>query len=303
MGNDLSISSRANLSGQYDKAALDQLIKEYLDAMVAHDPSHLPLSPNVRFTENTVAIKIGQGLWGSITGISPYRMQFSDPQTGQVGFMGRILEHHKPCYFAARLKVEEGKITEIESIVARFQKWIKDDKAEAVRPVFFETVPMEQRTPRAEMTKAVHGYFDALVQGNGDLAPFAPECVRVENGLQTTSARPGLFPLTPGGLDIGILDCKEQITTRIYSNNTHIDRRFWLVDEEKGVIFGLFIFNMDGAKTTIQLSNGEVVPPINRPVPASIPIAELFRITGGKIRQIEAVFGGQLPFGIKTGWE
>ena len=71
MENVSTIGSRANLSGQYDKAALDQWMKEYLDAMVAHDPSRLSLSPHVRFTENTVAIKIGQGLWGSITGISP----------------------------------------------------------------------------------------------------------------------------------------------------------------------------------------------------------------------------------------
>ena len=77
------------------------------------------------------------------------------------------------------------------------------------------------------------------------------------------------------------------------------------LEDTKGVfnIQRYAIHDGPGIRTTIQLSNGEIVPPINKPVPASLPIAELFRITGGKIRQIEAVFGGQLPFGINTGWE
>ena len=38
------------------------LVDQYLAALVKHDPSGLPLSPSVRFTENTAEIKVGDRL-------------------------------------------------------------------------------------------------------------------------------------------------------------------------------------------------------------------------------------------------
>jgi hypothetical protein len=39
------------------------LVDRYLAAMVKHDPSGLPLAKGVRYTENTVEIQVGEGLW------------------------------------------------------------------------------------------------------------------------------------------------------------------------------------------------------------------------------------------------
>jgi hypothetical protein len=46
-----------------DRACMTGLVDRYLAALVRHDPAGLPLSPGVRFTENTAEIRTGDGLW------------------------------------------------------------------------------------------------------------------------------------------------------------------------------------------------------------------------------------------------
>jgi hypothetical protein len=43
-----------------DRACLADIMTRYLNAMVAHDPSALPVAPNVKFTEDTVQMKLGE---------------------------------------------------------------------------------------------------------------------------------------------------------------------------------------------------------------------------------------------------
>ena len=46
-----------------DRACLTGMISRYIDALVEHDPSKLPLADHVRFTEDSNALKLGDGLW------------------------------------------------------------------------------------------------------------------------------------------------------------------------------------------------------------------------------------------------
>ena len=62
-----------------NRECLRGYITQYLNAMVAHTPNTLPLAPNVRFTEDTVDMKIGDGLWKGASKIRPYRLDILDP--------------------------------------------------------------------------------------------------------------------------------------------------------------------------------------------------------------------------------
>jgi len=46
-----------------DRSCLAEMVTQYIDALLEHDPSKLPLADNVRFTEDSRALKPGQGLW------------------------------------------------------------------------------------------------------------------------------------------------------------------------------------------------------------------------------------------------
>jgi hypothetical protein len=49
-------------SATCDRECLRGFMTQYLNAMVAHNPGTLPLADNVRFTEDTKEMKLGEGL-------------------------------------------------------------------------------------------------------------------------------------------------------------------------------------------------------------------------------------------------
>src|ERR1700677_4838626 len=71
--------------------ALLGMLDQYLDAVIEHDPSSLPLAQNLRVTEDGKATKLGEGVWKTIAALT-YRQSIVDPFTGEAGFFGVALE-------------------------------------------------------------------------------------------------------------------------------------------------------------------------------------------------------------------
>jgi len=70
-----------------ERACLTGMVDKYLAALVAHDPGQLPLARVVRFTENGQELRLGDGLWGTVTAAGKYRLYVADPRTGRLGCM------------------------------------------------------------------------------------------------------------------------------------------------------------------------------------------------------------------------
>src|SRR5262249_24107386 len=51
-----------------NRACLENLVEQYMTALVAHDPKRLPLSKDVMYTENDQAMEIGDGFWKTVEG-------------------------------------------------------------------------------------------------------------------------------------------------------------------------------------------------------------------------------------------
>src|SRR5438477_11907968 len=79
-------------SGTCDRACLEGFVDKYLDAVIAHDPKLLPLARNVKFTENGVRLEVGDAHWKTVTGKGKYRLFVTDPDAGQVAFIGTVRE-------------------------------------------------------------------------------------------------------------------------------------------------------------------------------------------------------------------
>ena len=60
-----------------DRQCLVDLMKDYLAALVAHDPSAVPFDRYVKFTQNTAEIPVGYGLWETASG-GPSEFQNGD---------------------------------------------------------------------------------------------------------------------------------------------------------------------------------------------------------------------------------
>src|SRR4026207_2017016 len=90
-----------------DRACLENFVDQYLDALIAHDPAKLPLSPRIKNTEDGVRLNPGDGSGRTPTGRGGYRLFVTDTETGQVTFIGTMREDPAlPVIIALRLKIQ-----------------------------------------------------------------------------------------------------------------------------------------------------------------------------------------------------
>ncbi|MGO9094344.1 MAG: hypothetical protein ACLQGV_03905 [Bryobacteraceae bacterium] len=289
------------------RGCLEGFVDRYLDAVVAHDPSRLPMAKEVKFTENGQRLELGDGLWGTASARGAYKLYVADPDAGEAGFFGTIFENGTPAILAVRLKLRERKVTEIETLVARGEaggahgeRGARNlEKMGRPNAVFLEPVPAAERANREELIKTANLYFSGLERNDGKgVYPFTEDCNRIENGEQTTNRPPAQ---SPGWGDVGAMGCKAQFESGFFHFVTRIrDRRFVVVDRERGLALAFVFFDHAGNCQPVKLPDGRTLP-AGPSRPFTWEIAELFKIERGKIRQVEAVLD-QCPYGMTSGW-
>lgn len=280
-----------------DRACLEGFMDQVLDAQLAHDASTLPLAPDFRYTENGQDLALDDGLWMTYTQHSDYKLYVADPVAGQLAYLSVIEEGETPVIAYYRMKVAGQQISELELLIGRGAQATLENLQEP-KPLFLETLPPEQRRPRAEMVRIADSYFeglDTLESGAG--VPFHPDCTRQENGTWLANN-----PDAEEG-SMQRLGCKEQFDTGFSTIVTDVrERRYLVLDEERGLAYAHVFFDHDGTPRTMGGVGGvtrEVRAPFNRPL--TFMIGELFKIVDGQIRQIEAIIV-TVPFGMPSGW-
>src|ERR1700722_15552792 len=145
-----------------DRDCLKGLANSYLAALVAHDPSKVPLSAHVKFVENIKRIEPGEGLWKTASEApTTFAIYVPDPVSGQVGFIGMMKADGKPVELALRLKVRNGKIVETEPLVAANFPPPVVPNLNTPRPGLLAVVPKDQRSTHAQMLKIGATYYEA----------------------------------------------------------------------------------------------------------------------------------------------
>ncbi|HTC51424.1 MAG TPA: nuclear transport factor 2 family protein [Steroidobacteraceae bacterium] len=300
-------------AAQCDRGCLEGFVDRYFDALLAHDPSRVPLAADVRYTEDGQQLAIGDGLWRTMHAKGHYRLFVTDPPAGEVAFFGTIEEDNRDpakgteVLMALRLRVRDGKITQIEELMARDEKPALAMDGKTVDPIYLATVPPAERVSRAQLIATANKYFTGMQQndGKGDY-PFADDCNRLENGMQTTNAPtpPGQTrpdPATSSNYSAQ-WSCMEQFKSGLLHFVSRIrDRRYVAVDEERGIVFAFGFFDHEGGDTrhfTTPDGRQIVAGPVQ---PWTWEIAELFKVQGGKIHRIQAVLQ-RSPYGMNSGW-
>ncbi|KRA82743.1 hypothetical protein ASD76_01230 [Altererythrobacter sp. Root672] len=290
------------------RACLEGFVNRYLKAMADGNVDPALFAPNVRFTENGIQMPFGnEGLWATTSGLGKYQFYVPDIETQQVAFLGTVLEQAQSSAtgpqrapelvgIALRLRIVDGKITEVEQIAARPERPLGPTAAaassnpfpatgEAVEamgaphPSFLQAVPENKRQSRADLIRVSNYYFDAIQRNTGQgYYPFTDDCLRHENGIITAGP--------PGTVGVGGRQpqgCKEQLQKSLIGAVTGIrDRRFVAVDRERGIVFAFAFFD-------------------HRPINWTWQLGELFKIDGENISRVEAIFI-RGPYGIDAGW-
>jgi hypothetical protein len=286
-------------------ACLTGFIDQYLSALVAHDPGLVPVADDVKFTENTIPLKLGDALWGTISGMGTYKIYFADPQAGQVGTEATIRENGTPAILVVRLKEVNRKITEVETIVRRGAEPAQDlEKFGQPNPVWLEPLKLSEQSSRDVMLKDTNLYFEGLVHLSGDMVPFDEKCNRILDGTQDTNNPSYNEGWGHGNFNPAGMGCRENMNTKIWAYIKSVNpRRFLIVDEKMGIVFGFFMFNHPGTVLSADVPGiGKIDMPPSAKRPFSVEVAEFFKIQNGKIRQIEGVQLA-LPYKSPTGWD
>jgi hypothetical protein len=284
--------------GGCDYACLIAFTHRYMDALVHKDVSRIPLAPDVRFTENDVQMPIGEeGIWGTITAVSPNSMTAADTRTANAAWFGTVEEHGEPAYYAMRLRIRDGMITEVETVIERKPGLPAPfgDPAKLVHdPAFSQVEQPEERRERDRLRDVANGYFSTISRNDGQiLTEFDPDCQRTENGISTTSGSYGSAALAQG--------CEAQFKLGYFHINKRVrQRHYFLVDTERGVVVATGFFDHDNAKDTYMTTDGKMQKTLLK-FPNSLSLMEAFKIRNGKIYRVEAIFT-YVPYYMPSPW-
>jgi hypothetical protein len=302
--------SPANVK-ECDRACLVGIMDGYMNAIFKHDPKSVPaLAKDVRMTENTGQMDVAEGvLWRSKVEPTSFKIYVADPVEGQVALQTRLKVQGRDTLVAVRLKVDRGKILEIEQLHAGNINEAAITLLTKPRPGLVSDIAPTQKRSREYMLRAANSYFDALEGDNGKIAAFADDCVRHENGYQTVNNPPPGGRMMPGPalpspnteqgrqqLAFSMLTCTQQVDSKTFAFMKHIrPRRALIVDEQKGIVATFPLFIHDGTRRGAAAD----APP---GMLQNLVTMETFGIRDGLIHEVEVFPFVTLPYGLGNGW-
>jgi len=259
-----------------DRACLKGMITTYVDAMVAHDPSRLPLAANARFTEDSKDLKLGEGLWKTVTRKGDFRQDYLDVRKQIAASHVQLYEENTQVLYSVVLHLTGQKVSGIETLVDRItaESRLKPDSLDKALAGMSAPAPAGKRMPRADMIRTALLYPEGLRVGSfvDAKTPFAKEAYRIENGA---------FMAGPG---CPRANCSDILAQKII---LHPDAKANVaaVDEEEGIVLLWMNF---GDTNSYGPGNALVT-------------FEGFKVWGGEIHSVNAFFR-TLPKDTQRGW-
>ena len=257
-----------------DRACLTGLMTQFINALVAHDPSKLSLAESVRYTEDSRNAKLGDGIWKSVTANGGFRQDYIDTRKQVAASHVLLREGESQVLYSVLLHVAGMKIAGIETLVQRVGATGKFQPTELGKPIrgMNTPIPAGQKNSREEMIRIALTYPEGLRVGNftDGGTPFADDAYRVENGVITAD--------------------QTDPRRRMYEQNIIVHPgvipSVAAVDEENGTV--LLWMNFGHTGDSYGVGNALVT-------------FEAFKVWGGKIRSVNAFFKG-LPISTGRFW-
>jgi hypothetical protein len=274
-----------------------------MEAMVTQNVAALPWTDEVRFTENGVNLRIGEGIWGSSRSKAPGALRVADAQAGNVTWYGVISDHDLPAYYGMRMKVKSRRIAEVEALVARERNPgpFSDAGKFTVNPVYDQPLASGERQSRKRMIAAVEAYARAL-EGDGKAsARFAPGCTRTENGVAVTDGQ-GAPAVVSKDAAQAAKDCEEQVKLGVFKPLDDLRAlRIAAVDEERGLVVATSFADFGLAETRYTTTDGKQRETQDK-YPSTRELFEVYKIRNGAIERIDAVSVFQ-PYLMPLAWQ
>jgi len=225
----------------------------------------LPWADTVGYAENSVGVRINEGIWQGVTAADANALVVADAQTGKGVWIGRIEEHGQPAWAAITVSNAGGEIDGIDALIRR--KEYGAPYAEPSAALSFPLVPQARRTSRAAMIAGAEA-FQAAMTGGSAPDVLGDGCRWLVNGQDVGACAPS-FGSEPLAAIAAIRD-KELLAA----------------DETRGLV----AYRMFEDLPAIGGAEGSY--------PKTYQVVVLMRFVAGKIEQVQA-FTSELPYGMR----
>jgi hypothetical protein len=250
------------------------MLTQFIAALVAHDPSRLPLAEGARYTEDSRNAKLGEGIWQSVTANGGFRQDYIDTRKHVAAAHVLLREDNVQALYSVLLYVADMKITGIETLVQRVRPDGRFQPTELGAPIrgMNDPVPARRKNSREEMIRIALTYPEGLRVGNftDSGTPFADGAYRVENGVITAD--------------------QTDARRRMYEQNIIV---------HPGIIASVAAVDEDNGTVLLWMNFGHTGDSYG--VGNALVTFEAFKVWGGEIHSVKAFFKG-LPISTGRFW-
>jgi len=254
-----------------DRVCLLEQAKQFNANMLTHSTEKIPIAPDAQIRENTKVTALADSKWFTVKNIRSEGV-FADAAKGNV------IEHvaaetagGKTVYIGTRLKLANGKITEVE-INFDDRPNVNAKNLIPYDPIFNTIVPSDERSTRDELERIITSYFLGLTDHKPIEVDYDPRCDRYHSGNRVTHNPKN------GVEESGDVGCYEaNLGPKPWGPAT--ETRIAVVDPERGIVIAYSILYYGNSDRRMQIN-------------------EVFKILEGRIRMIDNI--GLMEEGIKT---
>jgi hypothetical protein len=201
---------------------LTSAITAYFTALAAHDPTMAPIASSAKYTEDGMKMNVGDGVWKT-AGAVKFKRSALDTQICESATESVIPNSGSDIVYGLRLKLDSGKITEIETIPVKNYITINPPGLVSSASDDWETVlPAAQQPTRDELQAFIDRYFNNFPNG---ACNFASDCMRLEDGASIGSCT---------GAGVGCVDAA--------AGGFNMTARLHILDVEAGISVGFTMF-------------------------------------------------------------
>lgn len=246
-----------------DAACLTTQATQVMQAYVGNQWRSVNWADKVGYGENSVGIRVGEGVWATVTAIDPQPLIIADAQTGNAVWIGKIEEHGQPAWAAVTVSSAGQQVGGVEAVIRR-KEYGPPYAPPTALPSYAE-LPKDQRTSWLDMQRGADTFYAAINAHSPSPRGLAQQCHWFVNGQDMGACEPAFA--SPG------LKTIAQVR----------DRKLLATDEARGLaVYRTF----------------EDLPAVGSGYPLTYQVIELFRFENGKIAQVQA-FTTELPYGMK----
>jgi hypothetical protein len=246
-----------------DAACLGANARKVATAMVGNDWRSVDWADAVGYAENSVGIRVGEGIWSTVTAVDPDPLVVADASTGKAVWIGRIEEHGQPAWAAFTVSAAGEHVTEIDALIRRKEygpPWVEPENGAAPD---FDVLPPARRTGREAMQQGAEAWYSAINQRTSAPEVLGATCRLVLNGQDLVGCRDAFINIPP----------IERIR----------DREVLAVDEGRGlIVYRTF----------------DDFPALESGYPRTDQLVEIFRLENGEVTDIHA-WTSELPYGMR----